>query len=430
MAFAVVDPYRQVVRSSGLAIRYTADAYLGGNPVAGASGLGPVGGSITDTIKPGVRRMLHMELAPSPGLFDALAPVGTQLAVTAYVSINGQPVATIPMGLFDVDDQKITEGNGRLTITAPDKWQRIVRAKFMGPQTSTSGVRVTDQITYLIQGALGSSERVNVKATSLATVGTLTWDKDRAKAIIDLADGIGAWVYFDRNGVATIADVPTTGKAADWLIDSSASGVLVSLDRQRSRASTYNVVAVESSASGGAAFPAQFCWDSDSSSPTYVAPGPWGPTPPASASSPFGLAVYYFSTPLPLDAPGARAAGGTVLSKTVGRASSVQMTSLPNPAMDAFDVLDVLAPGRPVTTIIGRTGATVTPGLAPGGATYPGMSQFPSGNVVTSGGSPIVTVGSSGSVLERHIVDTVTHPLDVTSPQSIQGRSTRTDAYT
>lgn len=386
MAWAnVTDAYRKASRSSGLSLSYTADATLGGVPVAGATGMRPVGGSITDTTKPGVRRLLNIDLAPMPGRFDALAPVGVELALTAHVAVNGVPLADIPMGLFDIDSESVTEGDGKVSLTAPDKWQRIVRARFMGPASSTPGVRVTDQITYLIQGALGANEPVNVTASSLAQVGTMTWDKDRAQAIIDLADGIGAWVFFDRNGVATIADVPKVGASADWLIDSSASGVLVSLDRQRSRASTYNVVAVESSASAGAAFVTQFCWDSDSSSPTYVAPGPWGPTPPTSAVSPFGLAVYYFSTPLPMDDAGARQAGGTVLSRTVGRASSVQLSSVPNPAVDAFDVLDVLAPQ----------------------ARY----DIP-------------------RPLERHIADTVTHPLDVAQPQTIQGRSTRTDAYT
>lgn len=386
MAYNAPDPYSQAIRSSGLAVYYTVDATYGGSPVTGGIGMLPAGGTVGDTIKPGVRRTLNLDLAPFPGLFDALAPVGTLLTVTAHTSINEVPLVDIPMGVFDVDAEQVTEGDGKISITAPDKWQKIVRAKFVTPQASTPGVKVTDQITYLIQGALGANEPVNVATINAAKVGTMTWDQDRAQAIIDLANGIGCWVYFDRNGLATIADVPTIGADADWLIDASASGVLVSLNRQRDRQRTYNVVAVTSSSTGTTApFNTQFCWDSDPSSQTYVAPGPWGPTPPASAASPFGMSTYYFSTPLPLDDAGARQAGGTVLSRTVGLASSVSMTALPNPALDAFDVLDVLAPR----------------------ARY----DLP-------------------RPLERHVADTVTHPLDVTQPLQIQGRSTRTDAYT
>jgi hypothetical protein len=48
--------------------------------------LRPTGGSITDTTKPGVRRVLNLELAPTPGLFDLLAPVGTLLTVFAHIT--------------------------------------------------------------------------------------------------------------------------------------------------------------------------------------------------------------------------------------------------------------------------------------------------------------------------------------------------------
>jgi hypothetical protein len=60
--------------------------------VPGAADLRPIGGSITDTTKPGVRRMLTLELAPEPGLYDLLSPIGTTLVVTARVRYTNQQV--------------------------------------------------------------------------------------------------------------------------------------------------------------------------------------------------------------------------------------------------------------------------------------------------------------------------------------------------
>jgi len=381
VAYALPDPYRSAIRS-GFALNYTVSASYKGQAVAGAQNMAPVGGQITDTAEPGVRRVLTLDLAPTPGLFDLLAPIGTTLTVTANVTYTNRATVQIPMGVFDVDDETLTEGGGKLSLTAPDLWQRIVRAKFLGPAASTKGLLVVSQIQQLIQGA---GLTATVTSTSKATTPTLTFDQARDTAILDLAKQAGLWVYFDRNGNGVIADQPTTKPTADWLIDASDSGVLVSLDRSRSRTVTYNVIVVESSAAAGSAFATQYVFDNDPNSQTYVAGGTWGPTPPTvSPSSSFGLVPYYFDTPLTMSAAGAIQAGAAVLYKTTGLASQVSVTAVHNPAIDAFDAIDVLAPRQ--------------------------RYDIP-------------------RAVERHVVDTVTHPLDVTRPQQIDGRSTRTDSY-
>jgi hypothetical protein len=63
----------------------------------------------------------------------------------------------------------------------------------------------------------------------------------------------------------------------------------------------------------------------------------------------------------------------------------VSLGQVPNPAVDAFDVLDVMPPKERYD--IAR-------------------------------------------VLERHVADTVTHPLSLGTAQHIEGRSTRTDRCT
>jgi hypothetical protein len=102
-------------------------------------------------------------------------------------------------------------------------------------------------------------------------------------------------VYFDRNGVATIADVPDVGASADWLVDASASGVLIELDRERSRTDTRNVVVVESSAADGAKFPTQYVWDDDPTSPDVRGPARDGQPGrrPARSGCP-----YFYDTPI------------------------------------------------------------------------------------------------------------------------------------
>jgi hypothetical protein len=370
--------YQQAVRQ-GVGITYSVEASRAGVVVPGCGDLRPTGGSITDTTKPGVRRVLNLELAPDPGLFDKLAPFGTLLRVTAVITYQDRTTIPIPMGVFDVDSEKLGEGDSGITLTAPDKWVQIQRARFLYPTGPAVGVAATEQLAALLRDATGSPQ-VNITATSRAIMGPLTWEKDRDKAIIDLAESIGAWVFFDRLGVATIADLPTVGKSADWLVDASASGVLTELDRSRDRSRTYNVVVVSSSASAGETFPSQYVWDFDPNSPTYA-----GTNPVAAVNvGPFGIVPYFFDTPLPMDAASAQATGATILARVTGLASQVSLGQVPNPAVDAFDVLDVLPPRE--------------------------RYDIP-------------------RVLERHIADEVTHSL-TNGALTIAGRSTRTDPYT
>ncbi|NUT08184.1 MAG: hypothetical protein HOV76_32425 [Hamadaea sp.] len=373
------DVYTQAIRS-GLAIWYTVDASLNGTPVAGATGLRPSGGSITDTTKPGVRRTLNLELPPTPGLFDALSPIGTTLTVTAHVRLTNYQVIDIPMGVFDVDVEKIREGGGGISLTAPDWWAKIQRYRFLSPVPSGTSMTVVDQIKDLVLGAIDWAGDFNILTSSTAMTPALVWEKDRAQAIIDLATSIGCWVYFDRNGIPTIADIPTSGGSADWLVDASASGVLTELDRERSRTNTYNVVVVSSSATDGERFPPQYVFDNDPASPTYAGTDPI--FAPGSAG-PFGIVSYFYDTPILANQGEAWAAGLAILSRVSGLASQVSLGQVPNPAIDAFDTLDVMPPRE--------------------------RYDIP-------------------RVLERHVVDTVTHPLNVeTAAQQIDGRSTRTE---
>jgi hypothetical protein len=113
------DPYRSAIRSGGYSLTYTVDATLGGEAVDGATGLQPTGGSITDTTKPGVRRVLNLELAPEPGLFDLLSPIGTTLTVTAQVGTRTGPSGRHPDGRVRRGLEKLSEGGGAAVADRP-----------------------------------------------------------------------------------------------------------------------------------------------------------------------------------------------------------------------------------------------------------------------------------------------------------------------
>lgn len=407
------DLFREAIRGE-VAWWTTAEATLGGQAIR--TGLRPTGGGVTDTSRPGVRRTANVQLAGGHELYEALSPAGTRLTVTTHVRYTNRTVVDIPMGVFVVDSERISEGDGSVSITAPDKWSLIQRAQFIGPAASTPGLTVTQQIVDLIQGALGVTEPVVVTATSEALVAPLTWEKDRAKAIIDLAKGIGAWVYFDRLGVAHVVDLPTTSNlAADWSI-----GVPASLDREQSRTDTFNVVVISSSAAGGEMFEPLWVWDEVANSPTYAGPNP---KDRPELAGPFGVVPFFFDTPLPLTAAEAESVARTVLAQRTGLATQVSLGAAPNHAIDAFDAIDVLPPGwRTVTVGVRDAVQTSEDGFGLGAF---GTSPF-GGTGSASVRTPVLGRVSTRTV-ERHLVDTVTHPLVVGPAQQIDGRSTAID---
>jgi hypothetical protein len=101
-------------------------------------------------------------------------------------------------------------------------------------------------------------------------------------------------------------------------------------------------------------------------------------------AGPFGIVVDYLDSPTIGTIDDARTAGMTRLSRTTGLVSQPSLAQAQNPALDAFQTIDMLPPRIP---------------FAP------------------------------ARDLERCVVDSVTHPLTLGETQHIEGRSIRTNAF-
>jgi hypothetical protein len=382
--YASPDLLNRAIRSGGYSQVIYAQARRG-TQIAYDYDLPIVTGSIQDKTGDGVRRTLTVEIKSEPGLFDALAPTGTSLHIFNQVTTGGEQAFTIPMGVFDVDleEQGLVPG-ATLNLTCPDKWARIQRARFIAPRQSNVGQPVTQQITELIREVLGANQPVLNYTRGLWTMPPLVWEKDRDKAINELAASVGVYVSFDRTGRCEIRDLPQLGDNAVWMVDASPTGVLAGGSRRSSRSATYNVVVVSGESAGefGPGFQPVVVWDSDPASPTFAGPDPMNRP---DLAGPFGIAPYFHSSSAITDRFQALQAANTILAKTVGLAKSMNLEAARHPCLDAYDPIDVMPP-REEPTATRR--------------------------------------------VERHMVDAVTHALTPEGTQSITGRSTRTDAYT
>lgn len=375
--YQVSTQYLDAVRDGGN-YRVHVDAWRGGALLQAGRDLAVASGTVTDDAEPGVRRQLDITLTPEPGetvqqLFDLLAPVGTELRVRSVLRYpDGVSSESVPMGVFDIDSEQMGYApGGTLVVKASDKWVRIQRARFLAPFASNPAITIKAQIAALIRRALGSGEPVTTTATSNAMTPKVVWDRDMDKAILDLAKSIGAWVYFDRDGVATIADLPADNSASVWRVAADNDGVMLDASRSRDRSKTYNTVVVNSEQVDGAAlFAPVTLSDGDTTSPTYV-------------GGPFGSVPYFYSSPLLTTTNQATQAGLSILARVKGLNAQLGLKTVRNHALDAMDAISVQLPKE-------RWDVPLPP-------------------------------------IEHHLVDRIVHPLTAGDSQSVDTRSTRTD---
>lgn len=316
----------------------------------------------------GARRTLSCTFAPWPGLFDLLAPTGVELIPYTVLQSPMGDRLFIQQGVFPIDSVRMGyAANGDIQVSnTPDRWSMVRNARFVVPRASGSGMLVRRQIALLLQEAIPGEVTVTDLSTTQATVPAQTWDRDRDKAIEDMAEAASLDVFFDRYGQPVIRDAPRLSNAPVWLVDASASGVLIDADRERNRQKTFNLVVVTSSKNDGTApFDPVFVWDNDPTSPTYAGPDPINRP---DLAGPFGVRPTFLSSPLIRDTAQAQVAGQTTLDRVRGLAAQLDLTTVPHPGLEDGDVLTVQLPQerydmpRPIETHLIDT---VTIPLAP-----------------------------------------------------------------
>lgn len=301
-----------------------------------------------DGSTPGVRRTLTATVAKTPGLWDLLAPTGTELRAYTVIRYPSGATETVPQGVFVVDSQQLDyTPSGDLSITAPDRWVRIQRARFLVPRASSASFTLRQQIAALITEVVGGS--VTDTGTSTATVGAQSEDRDRAGWIQKMTTAGSLDVFFDRSGNPVIRDAPVLQASGVWSVDAGPGGVLVSANRQRDRQRTRNIVVVHGTANNGTApFAPQAVWDNNPSSPTFAGGGSGSgavsTVPAASGAGPFGQVPFFYSSPLLATTAQAIAAGQTLLAKMTGLNAQVNAASVPNVALDDGDTITVIFP--------------------------------------------------------------------------------------
>lgn len=342
--YAVSTKFLETIRHSHTPVFY-ADVYRGGvrqTPSAyQATGLPlDTGSSVTVDCGSQVRRVCQVTIS-DPALDPTtaqslLTPYGTELVLSRGVQYPGGVVEWATLGWFRIDSATATRsgqhGPTGITVTGRDRAAYILEDEFTATAASTQST-VVAEIRALLLDAM---------PTHVAGLHDLTGDttacpaqvydqRSRADAIDTLATAIGAEFFFDPAGTPTLRKVPTAATAPVWTIDAGVSGVLVDADTAIDRGVIYNGWIVTGERTDGTAGAYALVTDNNVSSSTY-----W--------SGPFGRKPGRFSSPVLTTDAMCTAVGTSLLARSSAAGWTIDLTSVPNPALDGSDVVVVILP--------------------------------------------------------------------------------------
>jgi hypothetical protein len=336
------------------------------------------GGSVTISSSSRVRRTLSLTVPNRQTIWDALDTIGGEITVSKKIRYADATTETVPLGIFVVDQDQIGYGPGdTIEITAPDRWVKVQRNKF-GPtsRSSVASNTASQEIKRLVEGAWPGGTYLfpgwaDGSPTMGATtkVGSLLWDDgDRDAAIGQFCTDNSLDVYFNELGECVLRPTPTPDvtTAPVWTVNAGEGGVLVTASRTRDRSTVNNVIIVTTSATDVTFLPQEVKLTTSGD--------------PLNTTGPLGYVPLEYSSATLRNSSQARAAGLTMLSKTLGVAKQVEMGAVSMDALDAWDVVKVALPK---------------------------------------------TDRNLARPVEIHILDTITTPLVASDTQTLQTRSTR-----
>ncbi|MGI5245412.1 DUF5047 domain-containing protein [Dactylosporangium sp. CA-139066] len=357
-------------------VKTTVDVWFNGSYVAT---LPVTSGSVTIDRTAATRRQCSITIgdpdfvptyANSP-----LAPYGAELRLFQGVTYMDGSDEQVPLGVFRIEEVKWDEATGSLpTVAAFDRSKAVADANFLMP-ADMSGRSAMFAIKQAVNDVIDCDVLFDPTLKDYTLPGGSVFDSDRWGAVQTMANGMGAEAYFDVYGNLVVTAIPsltqsTPQSAAVWTVDAGENGVLVSAARGVTRSGVYNAVAAQGvSTDGNGAPPMGFAADTDSRSPTYWGPAsalPYGPY----VRTPFGQVVYRYTNNLLTTPEMCTTAAIGQLANFLGLARSLDFTCVPNPALDAGDIVLVkYLSGQSELHLLDKINLPLGPGGTFGGST-------------------------------------------------------------
>lgn len=287
-------------------------------------------GSVTVDADSDVRRSADLTVADL-SLLDVLDPYACDLRIWRGMVFGQYSIEWVPVATLRVWEVDYTRPGLGITVNAQDWGAMVASDEFIDPDVSPATAVCLDEIDRLLtdSGFPGVGGDVILDDT----VGSRTvWDGTRWDAINELSSALDASVYFDQIGAPIIRnDAP--GDSIWEVRAGEPDGVMVGSAVHVTREGTYNAVVAEGE-NPDADEPIRVVMkDNDIDSPTY-----WHDDPTEGG---FGHSVRKESSGVWTTHDKAQRAARRLLRRSIGKVRTVDISTVPNPALEAGDVIYV-----------------------------------------------------------------------------------------
>lgn len=257
---------------------------------------------------------------------DLLTPYGNELFVERGVDYGNGTIEVVSLGYFRIDSVDQDDGpDGVIRITGSDRMAGLIDGRLTVPVQFHKGTSIAEVFDTLVLEIYPSVTILfDFDANTASFVTDHIAEEDRFAFLNDIVTSRGKIMYFDYKGQLRIEDPPDPSTPV-FEINSGQNGVMVVLQRELTRDGVYNaVVASGQSTDTSDAPPTAIAFDNNMSSPTY-----W--------FGRFGKVPRYFSSSFIESDDGAASAALSILRQALGLPYNITLTSVPNPALEAFD---------------------------------------------------------------------------------------------
>jgi len=322
----VSDEFLEGLKYSG---RMLTKVNLYRGPTLIASDIAIADGSVAVDGQSNVRRTLNLSV-PDPTLLDILDPYACDVRVWRGMLFGNGIIEWVPQGLFRVWDVKYSRPGLGIDVTGLDRGGMVDTDEFIRPDVSPGNSSVIAECERILTdaGFPGLLDETGLPDT----VGQrIVWDGTRWEALNALAASLGSSIFFDAIGTPIIS--PDSPGLHVWDVEAGTTGVLVKTDVAVTREGVFNCVIAEGEHPKSNNPIRTVAKDLNSESPTF-----WDTNPNAGG---FGHAVTKVSSAVWNTQDKCDRAATRILARSTGKVRSVDLSSVPNPALEPGDVLAV-----------------------------------------------------------------------------------------
>lgn len=256
-----------------------------------------------------------------------LAPYGNEIYVERGLVYSDEEY--VGLGYFRIQAPEQDEApNGSIRLSGRDRMAGIIDARLLAPQQFGSTASLGFVMSTLVGQVYPAATIEWDDATNTVLLGRpLICEEDRFAFLDDLVRSRGKIWYWDYRGVLVIRSPPNPAQSV-FEVAAGAGGVLLKLSRTLTREGVYNAVVAQGEAFDTSAPVRGVAVDNNSLSPTYYA-GRFGPVP------------KFYTSPFLLTPGQAAAAAAAELRRNLGLPYVLDLTAVPNPALEPWDPVTV-----------------------------------------------------------------------------------------